>query len=271
MESQRKELIYVSNKSYKIGYRDGVNSVKPTEWDDVDYDEEIADLCDGSMSLTSKDIARHFYELGQRCYKPAEWNEEDEKRIQRIYDFLWKNRKGDTDTIYQIEKDADWLKSLPERFNLQPKQEWSEEDEETLACVISVFGDFAECKNVSVPPASAKRYLKRLKSLHPQPREEIYRAAKHDIAIRFMNYLDENGPEGKMSLSNGECEDIDKAFKENDWAKIMQYVEKYRPSWKPSKEQMQYLLAVINNPNNAGAESCHLTLGSLYNDLKKLK
>ena len=47
----------------------------------------------------------------QKGQKPAEWSEEDEKRIQRIYDFLWKNRKGDTDTIYQIEKDAEWLKS----------------------------------------------------------------------------------------------------------------------------------------------------------------
>ena len=86
-----------------------------------------------------------------------------------------------------------------------------------------------------------------------------------------MNYLDENRPEGKMGLSNGECEDIDKAFMEYDWAKIMQYVEKYRPSWKPSDEQMQCLLAVITNQYNARAESCHLTLGSLYNDLKKLK
>lgn len=42
---------------------------KPTEWDEVDYDEEIADLCDGSMSLTSKDIARHFYELGLNARK----------------------------------------------------------------------------------------------------------------------------------------------------------------------------------------------------------
>lgn len=64
---------------------------------------------------------------------------------------------------------------------------------------------------------------------------------------------------------------------EFDWEDISTVIEdtakhfySRRPSWKPSKEQMQYLLAVINNPNNAGAESCHLTLGSLYNDLKKL-
>jgi len=33
-----KELLYVSNKSYKIGYRDGVNSVKPAEWGEEDED-----------------------------------------------------------------------------------------------------------------------------------------------------------------------------------------------------------------------------------------
>lgn len=35
-------------------------------------------------------------------------------------------------------------------------------------------------------------------------------------------------------------------------------------------EQMRFLLAVINDPNNAGAESCQLALKSLYNELKKL-
>lgn len=41
-------------------------------------------------------------------------------------------------------------------------------------------------------------------------------------------------------------------------------------NWKPSEEQMSMLLAVINDPNNAGAESCHLMLQSLYAGLKKL-
>lgn len=43
-----------------------------------------------------------------------------------------------------------------------------------------------------------------------------------------------------------------------------------RPSWKPSEQQMSMLLAVVNDPNNAGSESCYISLKSLYNDLKKL-
>ena len=41
-------------------------------------------------------------------------------------------------------------------------------------------------------------------------------------------------------------------------------------NWKPSEEQMSMLLAVINDPNNAGAESCYMALNSIYNNLKKL-
>lgn len=43
-----------------------------------------------------------------------------------------------------------------------------------------------------------------------------------------------------------------------------------RPSWKPSEEQMSMLRAVINDPNNSGAESCQLALRGIYEQLKKL-
>ena len=66
--------------------------------------------------------------------KSTEWNVEDSIRLQRIIDFLWYNRKGDTDTIYQQEEDIDWLKSLKDR--VQPKQDWSEKDEKTLDSIL---------------------------------------------------------------------------------------------------------------------------------------
>ena len=43
-----------------------------------------------------------------------------------------------------------------------------------------------------------------------------------------------------------------------------------QPHWKPSEIQLCMLSAVINEPNNAAAESAHIALESLYNDLKKL-
>ena len=109
---------------------DFIRDKKP---ENLAYYQRIYDWLDG----------RHVpFSCGHENGQPTEWSEEDEKRIQRICGFLWKNRKGDTDTIYQIEKDADWLKSLPERFNPQPKQEWSEEDENALKYIheLLVFG-----------------------------------------------------------------------------------------------------------------------------------
>lgn len=53
-------------------------------------------------------------------------------------------------------------------------------------------------------------------------------------------------------------------FFKRDWVK-----ETTKENWKPSEEQMSMLLAVINEPNNAGSESCHIALKSLYNDLMK--
>jgi len=65
--------------------------------------------------------------------KPTAWSEENGRRIQRISDFIWKNRKGDTDDIYQQEQDVKWLKSLKDRVgceaNCTTTKEWSEEDE----------------------------------------------------------------------------------------------------------------------------------------------
>lgn len=52
---------------------------------------------------------------------------------------------------------------------------------------------------------------------------------------------------------------------------MLAWLKSLSPSWKPSEEQMSMLLAVINDPNNAGAESCQMALKSLYEHLKKLK
>ena len=61
------------------------------------------------------------------CTTTKEWSEEDSIRLQRIIDFLWYNRKGDTDTIYQQEQDIDWLKSL------RPQNRWKPSDEQMEA------------------------------------------------------------------------------------------------------------------------------------------
>ena len=69
----------------------------------------------------------------QKEQKPAEWSEEDSDNLERVDNYLWMldNYVGDDCATPQGKADkirgniqevlSPWLKSLPERFNLQPK------------------------------------------------------------------------------------------------------------------------------------------------------
>lgn len=43
------------------------------------------------------------------------------------------------------------------------------------------------------------------------------------------------------------------------------------PNWKPSEEHLSALLAILNDPNNIGSQTCQLALTDLYEQLKKLR
>ena len=139
-------------------------------------------------------------------------------------------------------------KEQKESTNSGKPKEWSEEDENNLELVIDCIYKF-------YPDPVMKYNLKEwLKSLRPQSKEnpkcedcpnrgnthQYLKGSKdrnRELALSFMAYLDEHRPKGKMCLSNGECADIEKAFIEHDWDKIMRYANKYQPHWKPSEEQ----------------------------------
>jgi len=119
-----------------------------------------------------------------------------------------------------------WLKEIKFKYYVHPvKQEWSEEDEEMFDAMIDIISN--SLYEPLCPRDEMLAWLKKMRYTKKKEKDEAFKFGKHQLAIEFMNYLDENRPEGKMSLSNGECEDIDRAFKENDWAKILRYVEKY--------------------------------------------
>ena len=136
---------------------------------------------------------------------------------------------------------------LEKQKEQKPTAEWSEEDENNLELVIDCIYKF-------YPDPVMKYKLKEwLKSLRPVKQE--------------WSDEDEKMRRNLMSLLANMRGD---RITEETYQKYYPWLKDLRPSWKPSEEQMQYLLAVINDPNNAGAESCHLILESLYKDLKKL-
>lgn len=107
LELDGKALLYTADKSYQIGFRDGVASVKPAEWSESDKDVLMDAIC-----ATDK--------LGN--------NE------------IYNKNNPNLAKAFRVAKD--WLKSLPERFSLQSKLEWSDEDEDMYARIVRRYTDY---------------------------------------------------------------------------------------------------------------------------------
>jgi len=173
------------------------------------------------------------------------WSEEDELALKSIL-------VSGKYILSQINKD--WLKSLPERFNLQPKQEWSEEDEihklHTIQLIEDVM-DWAEKDGMhNLCVAQCQEALAWLKSLSPQPKAELTLLDQNIInaAIAFVEQNDH------FNCWGG----IDKQF-------VIKALRSLKPHWKPSEEQMRDL--------EYAAKSYSVTcpnLLSLYHELQKL-
>ena len=98
--------------------------------------------------------------------KPEEWSEYDKEILERTIIDIEALREQ----VYGkslCDEEIDWLKNLPERFGLQPKQEWSEEDEMRINHLIG----FVEKYGLNYY-ASTDKVLSWLKSLRPQPKQE---------------------------------------------------------------------------------------------------
>ena len=140
------------------------------------------------------DFARLFVSSAKKLQKPAEWSEEDKMMIkccQAAVTFYQDHPQPNVNGVllpakFNIggylaspDKVKSWLKSLPERFNLRPKREWSDEDEKMLK---SIVYDFAAGHKSSIGQD------KWLKSLRPKsqwkPSEE-----QMDILDKVYHYL----------------------------------------------------------------------------------
>ena len=222
VDNKKEEMTDFEQSVYDLCPVLGIEEAKATASDLLELAKETL-LKTGKVVLTSNYPEGCSFEDGfhlgynegfnaKKEQKPAEWSD----------DIIRKAVKDVGLTQHQI----DWFKTNV----FPPKTEWSGEDEDMLNSCISSIEEAKEnpyAYKETDGDTSYDHEIAWLKSLRPQPKQEIYQSVKHDLAIKFMNYLDENRPEGKMGLSNGECEDIDKAFKENDWNKIIRYIEKY--------------------------------------------
>lgn len=107
--------------------------------------------------------------------KPAEWSDEDQKSLNRAINICINDFGENCET-------AKFLKSLPERFNLQPKQEWTGEDEEALREVKLNF----ELNHGNMTPELVgfyERFFNKLKSLRWQKDDGCISPEEGDIVV----------------------------------------------------------------------------------------
>lgn len=163
-------------------YRSGQDSTECIP-DSVKFDEGFK---------TGREVG---FREGVESSKFAEWSEEDDYRIRWIISLLTTMREKGIDDRFGDSVPDDipdmiaWLKSLPERFNLQPKQEWGEEDNFMATTVENSF--YLHCGQMTDRLSEQyKKFFEKVKSLRPKPHwkpsEEQMKALEYGMDdIRF--------------------------------------------------------------------------------------
>lgn len=191
--------------------------------------------------------------------KPSEWSEEDKYNLSFLIDMLEGLYQREFDIRYMKELSS-WLNSLPERFNLQPQQEWSEDNIKELTKFevamlhigMSFFGGSAGLNPNNTN--EVKKQAKLLLELVPQQEwsEDIIRKAVKEVGLtqHQINWFKNNVFPPKQEWSE-EDEDMRKKAIEyitlysdeygdyNEIKKVLDWFKFLRPQphLKPSEEQ----------------------------------
>lgn len=182
-----------------------------------------------------KGVADTIAKYEQKEQKPAEWSEEDKYILKNIHDFVKENTIN-PNRVNCAKECLNWLNSLPERFNLQPKTEWSEEDKKRIKQLI---------------------YDTEFIKAH-------YEKRKEELGEQFNNFCIEDCDEQidwlKSLLPPKYCENC----------KLKRSIE----NWKPSEEQMEEYRYWYRNFIESGLASpsskAITVLGELLEQLEKL-
>ena len=83
-------------------------------------------------------------------------------------------------------------------------------------------------------------------ALSKDEQNKLAKGVLRSCAFSFINYLDSHRYEGKMDVSNGECEDIENAFQNAMWDRLHRYYCKYiekqgeqKPAWSEEDERIR--------------------------------
>ena len=168
---------------------------KQKEQKPVDYDHEMWKNCVANFAGGKKEVIEHPERYGLQ--KPAEWSEvELEFRGEKVTVKrpFYRDDKGRGYSTAELDEGVAWnaLRAWCEKkgislYDLYPKSEWSEEDEDMLNCCISSIEEAKENRYAykeTDGDTSYDREIAFLKSLRPswKPSEEQMEALNYAIA-----------------------------------------------------------------------------------------
>ena len=246
---------------------------KPVEWseeDNIGWDEAF-------VCVTRAERAAKNEEELQNAVTAEKWLKEIKFKYS-VYPVKKEWSEGDKEKLYQVietilaDKDValreyplcstlheayddmvTFLKSLPERFNLQPKQGWSEEDERMLSrCVKSIetskqFADSGTFKEAKDKETSWLKDL--LNRFNLQPKQEWSEEDERDVA----EYIYET------------CDGFTE-YSAREVARDILSILQSNHHWKPSEEEMEAFKNSVEHIPNAYYDD----MWELYEQLKKL-
>ena len=228
---------------------------------DAGYENAICELSDSLLS---------FLDILETEQKPAEWSEQDIQYYDAVMDMITNAKYLPCRPRDEI---VEWFKSLPERFNLQPKQEWSEEDKHKLNRIYEILGYAADDKGFLTSKRiigdkeaiELQDFLRSIsKPQSPELSGEDEKRVKqliYDTEFIKAHYEKRKEELGEQ-FNNALIRDCDEQIA---WLKSL----RLRPSWKPSEHQMTILKAVKEYVGR-GSGYWGEALGSLIEDLEKL-
>lgn len=255
---------------------------------------KVVNIVNGNMEVECDDWTQFVldkdWELVEQ--KPEEWSEEDRNIINELISVF--DNTIPLSLIHTHKQYADWLKSLKDRCLPQLKQEWSEEDEDNFKHLMDEIVCLGNNRNSSKRLYYDRliKFLEELKNW-AQPKEkwcdkdermldrliayfEKRVAFTDDDNTRYANWLKSLRPQNREDLTDKEkakiWDALNKTYAVDLRDKLFEKVITCSPQkqWRPSEEQICFLAAVVNDPNNASSESCHVVLKTLLEQLKAL-
>ena len=160
--------------------------------------------------------------------KTTEWNKEDVEHVNSVIKKLEGIcRNQFVSTRFAYSEDIDWLKSLSERFNLKPKQEWSEENERIMESLISLIETIPE---YYISNETRNGYVAWLKSLPLNLKKKNEDVAK--LCSNEWSEEDETEIKRTIGLIEGWMNTFKETYYATDCKKSISWLKSLRPQSK---------------------------------------